>query len=362
MRSIRIVNVTKSYDGENILKDFNLTIPSGQFFVLLGPSGSGKTTLLRLIAGFESVDSGKIYLGDNDITNEPINKRKINTVFQNYALFPHLDVFDNVAYGLKVKKVPNDIIEQKVTKIIEVMRLSKHIYKPIQQLSGGQQQRVALARAIVNEPDVLLLDEPLAALDVKLRERMLMELVDLQNNFKTTFVYVTHDQNEALTVGHNIAVLNEDGEVEQFGTPKEIYEFPASSFAATFIGTTNLLKGVLEIGSEPKIIIEGLGSFSVVIDGTKKWASNGMNVFMSLRPEKIRITKKELKLNENHIQGKVASIIYQGRFTQYNVKLANNSIIQVFEQNEEHIPQEDIKLHDNVNLYWQKENAVLLEK
>lgn len=185
MRSIRLENVSKSYDDEIILKDFNLTIPAGKFFVLLGPSGCGKTTLLRLIAGFESVDSGKIYLDEENITNIPTYKRKINTVFQNYALFPHLNVFDNIAYSLRVKKVSKKVIEEKVNKILKVVHLEKHIYKSIQQLSGGQKQRVALARAIINEPDVLLLDEPLAALDLKLREKMMMELMELQKNLKT---------------------------------------------------------------------------------------------------------------------------------------------------------------------------------
>src|SRR5689334_18044005 len=180
MRSIKVDSVTKLFDGEAILENLSLTIPSGKFFVILGPSGSGKTTLLRLIAGFETVDKGSIYLGDEDITYMPIHQRHMNTVFQNYALFPHMNVFDNVAYGLRIKGFSKEVIEQKVTKILKTVHLEKHIYKQIQQLSGGQQQRVALARAIINEPDVLLLDEPLAALDLKLRERMLLELVELQ--------------------------------------------------------------------------------------------------------------------------------------------------------------------------------------
>ncbi len=212
---------------------------------MLGPSGSGKTTILRLIAGFEEVDEGKIYLGDEDITHVPINERHINTVFQNYALFPHLNVFDNIAFSQRIKNVPQDIIEQKVQKVIKTVHLEKHIYKSIQQLSGGQQQRVALARAIINEPEVLLLDEPLAALDLKLRERMLIELIDLQSALKTTFVYVTHDQFEALTVADTMAIMNPDGQIEQVGTPKEIYEFPVSSFVAQFVGSTNIFKGTL---------------------------------------------------------------------------------------------------------------------
>jgi spermidine/putrescine transport system ATP-binding protein len=189
---------------------------------------------LRLIAGLEIPDQGHIYLGSQDITNLPIYERRINTVFQNYALFPHMNVFDNVAYGMKLKGIPSDVIEHKVVKMLKIVHLEKHIYKSIKQLSGGQQQRVALARAIINEPDVLLLDEPLAALDLKLRERMLLELIELQDTLKTTFVYVTHDQFEALTVADYMAIMNYDGEIEQVGTPKEIYEFPVSCWHNEF--------------------------------------------------------------------------------------------------------------------------------
>ncbi|HSW73673.1 MAG TPA: ATP-binding cassette domain-containing protein, partial [Candidatus Limnocylindria bacterium] len=230
MRSIRIEKIKKSFQGEVILENLSLTIPSGKFFALLGPSGSGKTTLLRLIAGFEVPDQGRILLGEQDITTMPINERRVNTVFQNYALFPHMTVFDNVAYALKLRKVDPALIEQKVIRILKAVHLEKHIYRSIRQLSGGQQQRVALARAIINEPDVLLLDEPLAALDLKLREKMLLELIELQDSLKTTFVYVTHDQFEALTVADYMAIMNYDGEIEQVGRPKEIYEFPVSSF------------------------------------------------------------------------------------------------------------------------------------
>ena len=201
MKTISIKNVTKSYHGEVVLDKLNLTIPLGKFFALLGPSGSGKTTLLRLIGGFEKVDAGKIYLADEDITDKPINKRRVNTVFQNYALFPHMDVFANVAYQpgpqrLASRRNP----KEKVYKTLRSVNLQSHMHKSINQLSGGQQQRVALARAIINEPEVLLLDEPLAALDVKLREKLLIELIELQYKLKTTFIYVTHDQFEALTV------------------------------------------------------------------------------------------------------------------------------------------------------------------
>jgi spermidine/putrescine transport system ATP-binding protein len=363
MRSIYLKKVKKTVNEGVIIPDVNLQIPSGKFFALLGPSGCGKTTLLRLIAGLEKADSGNIYLGDQEITDWPIHKRPINIVFQNYALFPHLDVFDNVAYSLKLNKVTKSEIERRVHKILEAFHLESHIYKLTSQLSGGQQQRVALARAIVNEPDVLLLDEPLAALDFKLRERMLIELIELQDKLKTTFVYVTHDQFEALTVADQMAIMNHKGEIEQIGTPKEIYEFPISSFVAKFVGTTNIFQGILKnTASDPEIAIENLGTFKVSLSHKKPWMTEGCPILMSIRPEKIFISKKEVKNFSNSLKGTVHSIVYHGRSTQYNVTLKNGMRIQVFEQNEEHFPQEVIDYDNEVNLYWQKENVVILEK
>jgi len=363
MREIKLKNIKKIFNGEIVLDGLNLTIPKGEFFALLGPSGSGKTTLLRLIAGFEKADAGSIFLGNQDITSLPINERRVNTVFQNYALFPHFNVFDNVAYSLKIKKVKKDIIEQKVINVLKKVHLERHIYKEIHQLSGGQQQRVALARAVINEPDVLLLDEPLAALDLKLREKMLVELIDLQEVLKTTFVYVTHDQFEALTVADRMAIMNSEGEIEQVGTPKEIYEFPQSSFVARFVGSTNLIKGVLRSeDNKSSIEIPDLGSFEAMLPKKREWACNGCSVLMSVRPEKIEISKKKLEGFSNCLEGTVDSIVYHGRSTQYHVALKNGSMIHVFEQNEEHFPQEVIDYDDNVFMYWQKENVVLLEK
>lgn len=363
MKEIRLRGVSKKFDGESILEGINLTIPKGEFFALLGPSGSGKTTILRLIAGFEKVDSGDIFLGQNNITNVPINKRRVNTVFQNYALFPHFNVFDNVAYSLTIKNVKKDIIEQKVISALKKVHLEKHIYKSIDQLSGGQQQRVALARAVINEPDVLLLDEPLAALDLNLREKMLVELIELQDELKTTFIYVTHDQFEALTVADRMAIMNDDGQIEQVGTPEEIYEFPATSFVASFVGSTNILKGTIRVqDGRDQIEIDDLGTFEVVIPEDKPWAVDGARVLMSLRPEKIEVSKSELAGFANHLTGTVDSIVYYGRSTQYRVLLKNGMLLHVFEQNEEHFPQEKIDYDDQVHMYWQKENVVLLDK
>lgn len=369
MTGIRLENITKYYRGELIIENLNLHIQEGTFFALLGPSGSGKTTLLRLIAGFESVDGGRIYLNDEDITNLPIYERPIKTVFQNYALFPHMNVYDNVAYGLRIKKLNKHLIDEKVQRMLKAVRLEPYMYRSIYQLSGGQQQRVALARAMVTEPDVLLLDEPLAALDPTLRERMLVELVDLQEKFRTTFIYVTHDQAEALAVADHMAIMNTEGQIEQLDTPKRVYEFPVSSFVAQFVGTTNILKGIIRYpkvspkqGEAPYLQVNGLPDVVIEVTGEKRWVKDGALVALSIRPEKIEISKKPLENFSNHLTGVVDAIVYQGRSTLYKIRLKNDTFVQVFQQNEEHFPEEVIDYYDEVHLYWQKENAVLLEK
>jgi len=363
MKSIRIENAAKSYAGEAIIHNLNLTVPVGSFFALLGPSGSGKTTLLRLIAGFEQLDQGAIFLGDDEITTVPAHKRKINTVFQQYALFPHMNVFDNVAYGLRIKGISENILEEKVNYILSVVHLEKYRYKSIAQLSGGQQQRIALARAIVNEPEVLLLDEPLAALDLKLRERMLLELIELQDTLKMTFIYVTHDQLEALTVADYMAIMDHDGTIQQVGIPKLIYENPKNSFIASFVGTTNLFHGNLLSNKSGhfEFFIPQLGMFELASTGEYPWVRDGATAVMSLRPEKIEISKTPLFNFSNMVEGFVKSIVYHGRSTQYNVQLINELVVSVFEQNEDHFPQEVIDYDDHVYLYWQKENVVILE-
>lgn len=362
MRTLTIEHVSKSYSKETVLHNISFTVPAGKFFALLGPSGCGKTTLLRLIGGFETVDRGRIYLGDEDITHTPINERRINTVFQNYALFPHLNVFDNVAYSLRLKQFEKGVVEQKVIKILESFRLENHIYKNISQLSGGQQQRVALARAVVNEPEVLLLDEPLAALDYNLREKMLIELIELQDKLKTTFIYVTHDQFEALTVADQMAIMNH-GTIAQIGSPRRIYEFPESAFVAQFVGTTNIFKGTLEKHNDNYVIqVKELGPLTVLQTHVKPNWKEGMAVLISLRPEKIRITGKTISAAPPMATGAVESIVYHGRSTQFNVRTMQGQRIQVFKQNEEHIPEEIIDYDQQVNLYWQAENMVLLEQ
>ncbi len=362
MRGIRIENVSRSCEEGLIIDNLSLEIPHGQFFALLGPSGCGKTTLLRLLAGLDQVTSGRIYLNDEDITDVPIHKRRIKTVFQNYALFPHFNVFENVAYSLRLSGISRLELKTRVMHALRTVRLAGHEDKAIQNLSGGQQQRVALARAIVSKPDVLLLDEPLAALDLKLKEQMLVELIDLQDKLGTTFVYVTHDQAEALTVADTMAIMNTSGKIEQLDTPKKIYEFPATCFVANFVGSTNFIRGILRRKDNGfEVESEGLPPIELYVPIEKNWMIPGRRIHLSLRPEKIEISKKMMPHFSNVLQGSVMSIIYYGRSTEYRVKLDSGRIIHVFEQNEEHFPQETIDYDDRVYLLFQKENIVLLE-
>lgn len=362
MDAIRFKNIYKTYKDEEVLTDLNLSIPQGKFFALLGPSGCGKTTILRLIAGFEKPTSGEIFLDKQDVTQVPVNKRRVNTVFQQYALFPHLNVFNNVAYGLRIKNFSQEEIKQRVMEVLQKVHLEKHAFKAISQLSGGQQQRVAIARAIVNEPQVLLLDEPLAALDRNLKEKMLVELIDLQYELKTTFVYVTHDQTEALAVADQMAIMNIDGKIDQIASPKEIYEFPISSFVAQFVGKTNLFRGTLLFENDKRYLeVPSLDKIAVAIDDSKLWVQEGRELILSLRPEKIEISKETEKGFSNALTGVVDSIIYHGRATEYLVEVPDK-MLNVFEQNEEHFARDVISEGDRVKLYWQKENAVLLEK
>lgn len=371
MRSVELRGVSKSFDGEVTVNNINLTIPSGKFFALLGPSGCGKTTVLRLIGGFEQVDAGKILLGDRDVTRVPSNQRSVNTVFQNYALFPHLNVFDNIAYSLVVRGIDRDTIAQRVTKLAASFGMDKQLNKSVKQLSGGQQQRVAIARAVINEPAVLLLDEPLAALDFRLRERLLVELSDLQELLKTTFVYVTHDPGEALTVADQMAIMNEDGNIEQIGTPREIYEFPCSSFVAKFVGTTNILEGRFAL-SEQGLVIE-LPEISPRVleiiplaDTERPWMRSDMPVLVSLRPEKIMISKRPVEGLTPKVTGRVEAKVYYGHSTLYHIRIGEStqvsSVLKVFEQNEEHVRQDVIDYDDLVQLYWHDKDAVVLER
>lgn len=263
---IRVENVSKSFGDKIVLNDVNLFIRKGEFVTILGPSGCGKTTLLRLIAGYQTSTSGEIYISGKDITQTPPHLRPVNTVFQKYALFPHLNVYNNIAFGLKLKKVPKAVIEKKVKQALKMVGLTDYEYRDVDSLSGGQQQRVAIARAIVNEPEVLLLDEPLAALDLKMRKDMQMELKEMHKTLGITFVYVTHDQEEALTLSDTIVVMSE-GKIQQIGAPMDIYNEPVNSFVADFIGESNILNGTMIedkkvsfAGKEFECVDEGFGT------------------------------------------------------------------------------------------------------
>ncbi|OGI11521.1 MAG: spermidine/putrescine ABC transporter ATP-binding protein [Candidatus Margulisbacteria bacterium GWF2_35_9] len=357
--SVGIKNISKNFGHFKVLSDINLEIKKGEFFSLLGPSGCGKTTLLRMIAGFDKPDTGSIFLDDRNVTDIASNKRKVNTVFQNYAVFPHLTVFDNIAFGLKLKKIDKKIIQKEVFTFLELVKLNGQERKMPSQLSGGQKQRVAIARALINKPQVLLLDEPLSALDAKLRKELLIELDQIHNEIGITFIYVTHDQEEALGVSDRIAIMK-DGKINQIGTSKEIYEKPADAFVAGFIGETNLLKGSLSIteNKETKLITEKAGSINILINNPK--IKSGASLTVSLRPEKINILPIEptVKITHECLQGQVKEIVYSGFQSRYFVKTKQNimNIIKVHEANETRI-----RRGDKVFLEWEKSDMNIVE-
>ena len=298
---IDIKHVSKSFGDKTVLDDINLYVKRGEFITLLGPSGCGKTTMLRMIAGFTSVDQGEILLNGKDLGGIPPHKRPLNTVFQKYALFPHLDVYDNVAFGLKLKKVPEDEIARKVSKVLKLVSMSDYEDRDVNSLSGGQQQRIAIARALVNQPEVLLLDEPLAALDLKMRKDMQIELKEMHEKLGITFIYVTHDQEEALTLSDTIVVMN-DGRIQQIGTPTDIYNEPVNSFVADFIGESNIVNGTMIhdrkvnfIGHDFDCVDEGFGEI-VPVD-------------VVVRPEDIYIMNN---LEKAQFTGVVRSCIFKG--------------------------------------------------
>ncbi len=297
---IDLVNISKSYDGELILDDLNLYIRENEFLTLLGPSGCGKTTTLRLIGGFESPDQGKVIFDGQDITKLPPNKRKLNTVFQKYALFTHMTIAENIAFGLKIKKKSKAYIDDKIKYALKLVNLDGYENRMADQLSGGQQQRIAIARAIVNEPKVLLLDEPLGALDLKLRQDMQYELIRLKNELGITFIYVTHDQEEALTMSDTIVVMNQ-GYIQQIGTPENIYNEPENAFVADFIGDSNIIDGIM---IEDKVV-EILGKkFQCVDEGF----GNNTPVDVVIRPEDVELVSPQ----EGIIEGVVSHLIFKG--------------------------------------------------
>ena len=298
---IEIRNVSKSFGEKCILKDVSISVKRGEFLTLLGPSGCGKTTLLRMIAGFGSPDSGEILINGADITNMPPHERPVNTVFQRYALFPHLDVYENIAFGLKLHKVPEDEIDKRVRKVLKMVSMTDYEDRDVESLSGGQQQRVAIARAIVNQPQVLLLDEPLSALDLKMRKDMQIELKEMHRKLGITFVYVTHDQEEALTLSDTIVVLD-DGNIRQIGTPADIYNEPQNSFVADFIGESNILNGKM---IKDRLVEFAGHQFECVDEGF----GDDVEVDVVVRPEDIYIMKK---LDGAQLTATVRSCTFKG--------------------------------------------------
>lgn len=328
--SIDLQSITKRYGETVVVHEMNLQIQKGEFFSFLGPSGCGKTTTLRMIGGFEQPSSGQIYLDGQPIAGTPPYMRNVNTVFQSYALFPHMSIFDNVAFGLRMKNVGGAELQQRVTTALETVKLKDMGSRKPSQLSGGQRQRVALARAIVNRPSVLLLDEPLSALDLKLRRAMQIELKELQTKLGITFIFVTHDQEEALTISDRIAVMSQ-GRLEQVGTPTEIYERPRSRFVADFIGTTNFVPGKVLESSDQKLVVK-------TADGVlNSAASTGMgvgeDVTMSIRPEKISLSSTPAAAGENRLEGTIHEVIYLGTATHYIVTLASGQQVIIYAQN-----------------------------
>ncbi|MPM84236.1 Spermidine/putrescine import ATP-binding protein PotA [bioreactor metagenome] len=297
---IQFKNIVKSFDNQIVLKGINLDIRENEFVTLLGPSGCGKTTLLRILGGFLDQTSGEVIFDGEDISKTPAYKRNLNTVFQKYALFPHLNVYDNIAFGLKIKKLSKDVIEQKVNRMLSLVGLEGYAKRNVTLLSGGQQQRVAIARALVNEPDVLLLDEPLGALDLKLRKEMQHELKKIQQEVGITFIFVTHDQEEALTMSDKIVVMK-DGEILQIGTPIEIYNEPINEYVARFIGESNILDGVMK---EDYLVNFDDKDYKCVDFGFKK----DEPVDIMIRPEDIDIVAR----NKGVINGEVKSVLFKG--------------------------------------------------
>jgi putative spermidine/putrescine transport system ATP-binding protein len=332
--AIRFENVSRHFGDVKAVDHANLEIQDGEFFSMLGPSGSGKTTCLRMIAGFDRPTSGNIYLYGQDVSDLPPYERNVNTVFQDYALFPHMTIEDNIAYGLMIKGVPKKERYQQVEEMLDLVRLPGFGYRKPSQLSGGQRQRVALARALINHPKVLLLDEPLGALDLKLRQQMQVELKSIQKSVGITFIFVTHDQEEALTMSDRIAVFNE-GKIEQVGTPADVYERPASPFVAGFVGTSNLISG--EVAKR--------------ITGSEK--------MFSVRPEKIHLSLANGKADKDMVSldGVIRDVVYLGLFTRYLIEIEGGSDLVVVEQNLKTTSMDVLSAKgQKVRLQWHKDH------
>jgi spermidine/putrescine transport system ATP-binding protein len=362
--AIELVGLEKTFaahgDPVHAVKGVDMKIAEGEFFTMLGPSGCGKTTTMRMIAGFDEPTTGEVHLHGESVVGVPPNKRDVNMVFQSYALFPHMSVFENVAFGLRRKGLPKADVTRRVGEMLEIVDLTGREKRRPRELSGGQQQRVAVARALVNRPRALLLDEPLAALDLKLRQAMQVELKRIQRDVGVTFVFVTHDQGEALTMSDRIAVVD-DGVVEQSGTPREIYERPSTKFVAGFIGTSNLLTGtitkivgshaVIDCGPDERIAVP-------VANGAASThgAVEGGDIELTVRPEKIDIRTEAPTGDGCRVQGTVTEVVYLGTSTSYNIKTSTGADVVVFTQNASSA--DDIAVRgDSVWLSWDPQHS-----
>ena len=356
-------HVTKRFGALTAVNDVSFSVNKGEFFSLLGPSGCGKTTLLRMLGGFEKPDSGRIFLEGKDITDLAPNERRVHTVFQNYALFPTMTIWDNIAFSLRLAKLPKKEIEEKVDAILDMIQMSEHAWKYPNQLSGGQKQRVAIARALVDRPKVLLLDEPLAALDLKLRQHMLLELDTIHDQVGITFMYVTHDQGEAMSLSDRIAVINR-GTIEQLDGPAKIYEAPSSRFVASFIGDTNFFSGeiVATEGDYCTIRPEGFPDIRAYND---KQLKVGQKVDLSVRPEKIRVTlappPPEKGASINVYPSTVQDIVYQGVYTKYWIKSSDLRIAALKPHSRFLLDQEPITWNDKVFVWWHPDDGYMVE-
>ena len=352
---VELQNLSKSFGEFAAVTSVSLNVRRGEFLTLLGPSGCGKTTLLRMIAGFEFPDQGRVILGGKDVTEVPPYKRDVTTVFQQYALFPHLNVFNNVAFGLERRRTSRNEISRRVGDALELVRLSELEDRRPAELSGGQQQRVALARALVLEPRVLLLDEPLAALDLKLRKQMQVELKGLQKRVGISFVFVTHDQEEALTMSDRVVVMNA-GKIEQVGCAEEIYERPQTEFVAGFIGVSNIIEGTVATVEDDLATID-IGDSKVKVEITG--INLGERVRMLIRPEKISLSAEGTKAS---LAGKIGSAIYLGECTQWKVRLEDGQEIAVLEQNREASRSTQSRIGEKVFVNWDPASAVILRR
>jgi putrescine transport system ATP-binding protein len=356
---IQIENVTKKFGDFTAIDNLNLDIYKNEFFSLLGPSGCGKTTLLRMLAGFEKVTNGRILLDGEDISEIPPHLRPINMMFQSYALFPHMTVEKNIAFGLKQDNLPPNEINQRVEEMLQLVELTDFAKRKPNQLSGGQSQRVALARSLAKRPKLLLLDEPLGALDKRLREQTQFELMDIQEKLEVTFVIVTHDQEEAMTVSSRIGVMD-SGNLIQVATPTEIYEAPVNKDVADFIGDVNILRGVYKGQNDVGTQLHSDDSDSIVFATQEVGASTGDEMWFAIRPEKLEISKKKPTDQHNILNGRIEDIAYGGSFSTYHVRLDNGRILKAIRANRVRTEEHHLTWEDEVYLHWAPHSAVVL--